>query len=243
MKRLALLVLVLFAGALSAQEKTVEQIPGDINRDGTVDFRDFVELAKNFGKTGPPPTEVKPDTVKVEVIVRDTVRITEVLEVPGPSARVQRAQRMFGYWTFYWATLEDHYLFGHTFQEDETDKTKEVLYSGVSDLGTVAFGRYNTTTREYGFLHRIVEDGQLYYYGFDWETGKGAIYLIDGDDSFKINDFKDGSGRKPAYAGFKQWITAASKVIPQTNQGPAPPEVIAEAMDLQRELEAMGVMW
>ena len=34
MKRLVLLVLVLFAGALSAQEKAVEQIPGDINRDG-----------------------------------------------------------------------------------------------------------------------------------------------------------------------------------------------------------------
>ena len=92
MKRLVLLVLVLFVGALSAQEKAVEQIPGDINRDGTVDFQDFVELAKNFGKTGPPPTPVTPDTVtvevEVEVIVRDTIRIRETIQIPGPSARV-----------------------------------------------------------------------------------------------------------------------------------------------------------
>ena len=30
-----------------------------------------------------------------------------------------------------------------------------------------------------------VKDDQRYCCGFDRETGKGAIYLIDGDDSFK----------------------------------------------------------
>lgn len=46
-------------------------VPGDVNRDGIVDFTDFFLLTENFGKTGPP--ESYSDTVMVERTVHDTV--------------------------------------------------------------------------------------------------------------------------------------------------------------------------
>jgi hypothetical protein len=40
---------------------------GDLDRDGDVDFDDFFSFADNFGKSGPPATEVVYDTLTVEV--------------------------------------------------------------------------------------------------------------------------------------------------------------------------------
>jgi len=42
-------------------------VPGDLDRDGDVDFDDFFMFADNFGKTGSPETETVYDTVTVEV--------------------------------------------------------------------------------------------------------------------------------------------------------------------------------
>jgi len=64
------------------QADFVEAIPGDIDRDGDVDFSDFTVFASNFGKTGQKPTErIKVitqtvtlyDTILIESVVRDTV--------------------------------------------------------------------------------------------------------------------------------------------------------------------------
>ncbi len=51
-------------------------LPGDINRDGTVDFADFFLLADDFGRSGPP--EIAVDTVFV--VRRDTLE--RIVEVP-----------------------------------------------------------------------------------------------------------------------------------------------------------------
>ncbi|OGG48442.1 MAG: hypothetical protein A3F84_25635 [Candidatus Handelsmanbacteria bacterium RIFCSPLOWO2_12_FULL_64_10] len=70
---------------LTAGKEIVEATPGDINRDGKVDFEDFFILASNFGKTGPKPTDAirivtqtvtVRDTVVVTKTVRDTIRIS-----------------------------------------------------------------------------------------------------------------------------------------------------------------------
>lgn len=80
---------VLSSGMLSVQEDFVEGvrgIPGDIDRDGDVDFDDFFALATNFGKTGSKPTDgirtvtqtvAVYDSVVVTKTVRDTVRISD----------------------------------------------------------------------------------------------------------------------------------------------------------------------
>ena len=54
----------------------VEAIDGDIDKDGDVDFSDFLILAQNFGKTGPPPQPEQPDTVYVTK--RDTIYVTVI---------------------------------------------------------------------------------------------------------------------------------------------------------------------
>jgi Leucine-rich repeat (LRR) protein len=71
-------VFLLRAGITSA-------LPGDINRDGTVDFDDFFLLADDFGRSGPPVGVadtvfiVRRDTldriVEVPVLLRDTVYV------------------------------------------------------------------------------------------------------------------------------------------------------------------------
>ena len=67
----ALVLLVLFGG------QWVWGVPGDLNKDGVVDFADFFLFADNFGKTGDPePTGT--DTVTVVEVRRDTLeRIIE----------------------------------------------------------------------------------------------------------------------------------------------------------------------
>ena len=70
--RVALVLTLAIVSAASA-------VPGDLNRDGVVDFDDFYIFADNFGKTGPPEP---PDTVVVRttdtlvVTERDTVVVT-----------------------------------------------------------------------------------------------------------------------------------------------------------------------
>jgi hypothetical protein len=77
-KWIVCLFFILRAGITSA-------LPGDINRDGTVDFDDFFLLADDFGRSGPPVGVadtvfiVRRDTleriVEVPVLLRDTVYV------------------------------------------------------------------------------------------------------------------------------------------------------------------------
>ena len=55
-------------------------VPGDINRDGVVDFEDFFIFADNFGKSGSPEVDIVYDTLKVEVEQIKTVYDTLQLE-------------------------------------------------------------------------------------------------------------------------------------------------------------------
>ena len=64
--------------------EAVVAIPGDLNRDGAVDFNDFFIFATNFGRSGPKPTDEAQiitqtvtvhDTTVVTKTVRDTIRI------------------------------------------------------------------------------------------------------------------------------------------------------------------------
>jgi len=70
--RTTLLPVLVLALALTAGD-TAHAVPGDINRDGVVDFRDFYILADNFGKRGPPeaPWVGMYDTLYVEIPVSD----------------------------------------------------------------------------------------------------------------------------------------------------------------------------
>ena len=52
-------------------------VPGDINRDGKVDFADFFILAENFGKTGPPETDCEPIGGDEEPTVQDSVYVEQ----------------------------------------------------------------------------------------------------------------------------------------------------------------------
>jgi hypothetical protein len=78
LKRLIGLALIILTPVAIAG-LTVLHIPGDINRDGEVNFSDFVLLAQNYGQTG---GKVGPDSVVVtlhdtiETIVRDTLLTT-----------------------------------------------------------------------------------------------------------------------------------------------------------------------
>lgn len=56
---------ILIIGSVVAAH--TDSIPGDIDRDGDVDFADFLLLAENFGKSGPVPIPFVPDTVTVVV--------------------------------------------------------------------------------------------------------------------------------------------------------------------------------
>lgn len=76
-------LLLCIAGTLLASE-VVEQIPGDIDRDGDVDFDDFRTLAQNFGKSGPPPTDPEPVVVVVRDTITTTVRDTVEIETVFP---------------------------------------------------------------------------------------------------------------------------------------------------------------
>lgn len=59
-----------------------EPIPGDLDKDGDVDFADFLQFAANFGKTGSPPEAPEPRVVRdtTVVIVRDTIMVAAKCE-------------------------------------------------------------------------------------------------------------------------------------------------------------------
>lgn len=71
----------------------IEAIPGDLNKDGTVDFEDFFILAGNFGRKGPIPTG-SGGTVTQTVTVHDTVFVTRIvrdtIRISIPSTTVKR---------------------------------------------------------------------------------------------------------------------------------------------------------
>ena len=85
MKITLLLALALVSMACSS----VHAVPGDLNRDGVVDYDDFYILAGNFGKEGPPdaPWVGMYDTLYIEIPVSDhdstmtTILDTRLFEV------------------------------------------------------------------------------------------------------------------------------------------------------------------
>ena len=77
-KRIVGCLLLIIATANSA-----EAIDGDLDRDGDVDFQDFLILVQNFGKEGP-PAPARTDTIYVTktdtlfTTIRDTIYVSKV---------------------------------------------------------------------------------------------------------------------------------------------------------------------
>ena len=90
----AVILMTLMTVALSGSER----IPGDIDADGDVDFADFLLLAQNFGRSGPPPSADSPDTVTI--VVRDTITLagTNRPEVKASWADVVKVVEPTVYW-------------------------------------------------------------------------------------------------------------------------------------------------
>ena len=59
-------------------EHFMEGIRSDLDRDGDVDFSDFVLFAGDFGKTGPIPTD-QVRTITRTIVVHDTIEVTETV--------------------------------------------------------------------------------------------------------------------------------------------------------------------
>ena len=85
MKRIWLCALLGLAISIPVAFAQNDPIPGDIDKDGDVDFADFVQLARNFGRSGPPPSPPEP----IRVVVRDTVTVRDTIFVEGATERLE----------------------------------------------------------------------------------------------------------------------------------------------------------
>lgn len=224
----------------------VEPIPGDLDRDGDVDFQDFLQFAQNFGKTGPPPmpTPAVRDTVEIKVTVRDTVEVEAELTL-----RELRGLTLLGFWSFYWSspdtTIGDHFCLGEIHIPE--DEQEEIVVGGVSNQAILVGASYNLSLEMYILLYRYSPErlGLAYVFTLDEEgRASGKLYL-EGVESFvEVADFEPGTGKTPEGTGFKDFITPSSKLAlraPLPTGPPAPPEVTAAVEDLKAALQAQGI--
>ncbi len=111
MLRLCFLVSLAVALPVSAQEP----IPGDLDRDGDVDYADLVVLAQNFGKTGPPPDPPKSESAK-------------------------RLERLSGFWTFHTQADTFAFMFGRVVSQHDTAGFAWDGIVGVDSQGLIVSG-------------------------------------------------------------------------------------------------------
>ena len=109
LKAVAMLSVVLMAG----YPRSAESLPGDLDRDGDVDFTDFFIFSDNFGKTGAPDlpdTVFVPVTDTVVVTVTDTllVTVTDTLHLQGPVPASPPSGGEAGLIDGYWHTVVTH---------------------------------------------------------------------------------------------------------------------------------------
>lgn len=236
-----------------------EATPGDINRDGNVDFQDFILFSRNFGKTGDPPEPEIPDTVRitirdtVKLTVRDTVRLTvrdTVYLVEGESDRYAKARRMIGLWLFD-TTFEDEYFSFGQIQSENSTAVKpgedQLLILGGYHLGVLAVAQHYKSTdynNRYLILWRLAKGGAQYSLHFTLNNQdkpiNGQYYSKSTPNSslVKIADIRTtGSGKGFYFSATEGFRYHASKVAPP-NLDSAPPEAVAEHEALfQRMIE------
>ena len=97
------LIALLALLAIRAESQSHHIAQGDFDRDGDVDFADFLVFSNNYGKPITQQTLVSVDTVTV----RDTITVTNILD----SEAGKRAGRMLGYWYLNY----EHYQGGTVF--------------------------------------------------------------------------------------------------------------------------------
>ena len=204
-----------------------EQIPGDINRDGNVDFADFIILSQNFGKTGPPP--LPPE--------------------PAVSERMMRAQRLLGFFTFstvfrYGGSVHtDHYCFGWIQSEDSAASDDELVVAGINSLTLFVPAMWEAELNAYILSFRINEQ-HLYVFNFT-DAGQvyGSSYIKDGTGVIKLGDF-DSNSTKNDGKGLAFYNSTLSKaaIDPQADQAePAGPEVVTAIDRFTKHMSEAGV--
>jgi hypothetical protein len=137
-------------------------IPGDVDKDGDVDFNDFVLLAKNFGKTG---SSVWPQDATPQ----------------------ERAQALLGFWVFNVPT-EDRtfeFLMGHI-QDNEGD----ISVTGTDAYGVIVGGYYQPDTEQFLIVQSLLTEQYFFSFSIDDPddarvTGKVSKWVYDED---KIQD-------------------------------------------------------
>ena len=149
-------------------------IPGDIDKDGDVDFDDFITLARNFGRTDTPawPQEATPR---------------------------ERAEALMGFWFFH-IPAEDkkfEFLMGHIQGEGE-----EISVTGTDANGVIVGGYYQPNTET--FLITQALSTEQYFFDFSINdpadprvTGRAAkwVYGSEGDRVENLGTLGTSSGR------------------------------------------------
>ena len=260
MLRVLLLIMALTGVALAAD--VVEPIPGDLDRDGDVDFTDFLLFAQNFGQVGLPPSDPEPivvvvrDTIRtqVQVTVRDTIETTTTVTVHdtvvlGRTLREQQGHALLGFWSFYWSgsgtTIEDHFCFGDI--SDPEEETLSLVVTGPSNLAILGGGGYSTEIDRYIVVYRVSANSNQLAYVFtidDRGRASGKIYADRPAGLLELSDLLSKSGKNKAGTGFREYLSGASKVALRKNVeavAQAPAEVSVAFEDLKKTLEARGV--
>ena len=151
--------------------EVVEPIPGDLDLDGDVDFRDFLTFAENFGRSGPVPTSGGTSTrvVTVTETIRDTVYIGS-----DESPRRQRAENLLGFWTFEVPGIDTSFdfLFGHLGEPDHENLGGEIIVFGVDAGGVIAGGYFDRDLEQYVVIHS--RQREQYGFAFDIEGNRAV---------------------------------------------------------------------
>ena len=172
----AMLFVCLTPVAIFAQEPQ-EPIPGDVNRDGTVDFSDFVLLAQNFGQAGPAESEA-----------------------------ARRLKRLAGFWTFFDQddqTQAYSFLFGGIVTGGENWAGLDYMF-GVDSNGVIVVTVWDNETESYNISYQREDDEILINFQIMDGVPKGFIVqLVKGDPEAPLVIGPE-SGRK-AGPGFVQY--------------------------------------
>ena len=226
------------------QAEEIPVTPGDVNRDGNVDFQDFVLLAQNFGKTGPPPTDLKPDTVTV----RDTIVFIEHHDI-NKSERLNRAERFLGFWHFTYGSsdLTSAFAFGFVEPESEVKPEEELTVIGTDEFGNLCGGSWSTERKRYTIVHRLLPNSALNYFEFlidEKDRVVGEMYWITDGTALSLGEFSADSGKwdgKGSPREFDNNLGKKAILEPPSGLTPASPEVQNAFEELYGRLVEKGI--
>lgn len=164
--------LVSLPNCILAEE--IEPIPGDLNLDGTVDFADFVIFAQNFGKTVPPPEEVK---------------------------WAAMAKELLGFWRFDGQDRQYYFIIGETRLPSREMADIVPLAYGITNKGGSALAGYTPGIEKYTILYRPSETSTVYvaiFFELVFDDNQirpfGTIVHIESDGDIILNsEFIEGS--------------------------------------------------